>query len=74
LSSGRRKEEAAKMPLGEKAGFEKSQSRYCGVETEFNDDFPQLLNFNLSTGSFDFVVAPLVRPFPFFLFYFFNII
>lgn len=62
MSSGRRKEEAAKMPLGEKAGFEKSQSRYCGVETEFNDDFPQLLNFNLSTGSFDFVVAPLMNP------------
>uniref|UniRef100_A0A6M2EL43 Protein arginine N-methyltransferase n=1 Tax=Populus davidiana TaxID=266767 RepID=A0A6M2EL43_9ROSI len=50
------------MPLGEKAGFEKSQSRYCGVETEFNDDIPQLLNFNLSTGSFDFVVAPLMNP------------
>ncbi|KAJ6354915.1 hypothetical protein OIU77_005502 [Salix suchowensis] len=50
------------MPLGEKAGFEKSQSRYCGVEAEFNDDMPQLLNFNLSTGSFDFVVAPLMNP------------
>jgi len=51
------------MSLGEKAGFEKSQSRYRGVETEFNDNIPQLLNFNLSTGAFDFVVAPLVRPF-----------
>ncbi|CAK7354396.1 unnamed protein product [Dovyalis caffra] len=50
------------MPLGTKAGFEKSQSRYCGVETEFNDDMPQLLNFNLSTGAFDFVVAPLMNP------------
>ncbi|KAL9363678.1 hypothetical protein Peur_046463 [Populus x canadensis] len=50
------------MPLGEKAGFEKSQSRYCGVETEFNDNVPQLLNFNLSTGAFDFVVAPLMNP------------
>ncbi|KAL9400588.1 hypothetical protein Peur_009549 [Populus x canadensis] len=50
------------MPLGEKAGFEKSQSRYCGVETEFNDNVPQLLNFNLSTGAFDFIVAPLINP------------
>ncbi|KAG6773011.1 hypothetical protein POTOM_024444 [Populus tomentosa] len=49
------------MPLGERAGFEKSQSRYRGVETEFNDNVPQLLNFNLSTGAFDFVVATLVR-------------
>ncbi|KAG6783509.1 hypothetical protein POTOM_012958 [Populus tomentosa] len=50
------------MPLGERAGFEKSQSRYRGVETAFNDNMPQLLNFNLSTGAFDFVVAPLMNP------------
>ncbi|KAI5586964.1 hypothetical protein BDE02_06G246900 [Populus trichocarpa] len=50
------------MPLGEKAGFEKSQSRYCGVETEFNDNVPQLLNFNLFTSAFDFVVASLMNP------------
>ncbi|WCJ30569.1 Protein arginine N-methyltransferase 5 [Euphorbia peplus] len=50
------------MPLGEKGGWEKSESRYCGVETEFNDDMPQLLSFNLSNGGFDFVVAPLMNP------------
>lgn len=49
-----------KMPLGERAG-DKSESRYCGVETEFNDDMPQVLAFNLTSGGFDFVVAPLVR-------------
>ena len=52
--------EAAKMPLGERSG-DKSESRYCGVETDFNDDMPHVLHFNLYTGSFDFVVAPLVR-------------
>lgn len=48
------------MPLGERAG-DKSESRYCGVETEFNDDMPQLLAYNISSGGFDFVVATLVR-------------
>lgn len=52
------------MPLGDKVGWEKSESRYCGVETEFNDDMPQFLSFNLSNGGFDFVVAPLVRLLP----------
>ena len=47
------------MPLGERTGDEKSESRYCGVETEFSDDVPQLLSSNLH-GDFDFVVAPLV--------------
>ncbi|CAN6540197.1 unnamed protein product [Malus baccata var. baccata] len=47
------------MPLGQRAG-DKSESRYCGVETEFNDDMPHVLAFNLSHGSFDFVLAPLV--------------
>ena len=47
------------MPLGDRAG-DKSESRYCGVETEFDDDVPQLLISNLSSGGFDFVVAPLV--------------
>jgi len=47
------------MPLGEKQG-DKSESRYCGVETEFSNDMPQLLHFNIN-GGFDFVVAPLVR-------------
>ncbi|XP_050218406.1 protein arginine N-methyltransferase 1.5 isoform X2 [Mercurialis annua] len=52
------------MPLGEKAGWQKSESRYCGVETDFDDNMPQLLFFNLSadTGGFDFVVAPLMNP------------
>ena len=48
------------MPLGEKLGWEKSESRYCGVETDFSDEMPGVLTFNLSTGLFDFVVAPLV--------------
>lgn len=47
-----------KMPLGQRAG-DKSESRYCGIETEFNDDMPQVLHQNIS-GGFDFVVAPLV--------------
>ncbi|XVF10521.1 hypothetical protein REPUB_Repub07fG0190200 [Reevesia pubescens] len=50
------------MPLGERGGWDKSESRYCGVETEFQDDVPRLLSFNLSSGSFDFVVAPLMDP------------
>lgn len=47
------------MPLGERPG-DKSESRYCGVETEFDDDIPNLLTSNLSRGAFDFVVASLV--------------
>ncbi|KAJ4829898.1 Protein arginine N-methyltransferase 1.5 [Turnera subulata] len=50
------------MPLGEKQGWEKSDSRYCGVETEFDDDMPGVLTSNLSPGFFDFVVAPLMNP------------
>lgn len=46
------------MPLGQRAG-DKSDSRYCGIETEFSDDMPQVLAHNKS-GGFDFVVAPLV--------------
>ncbi|KAM1177603.1 hypothetical protein ACFX13_017333 [Malus domestica] len=49
------------MPLGQRAG-DKSESRYCGVETEFNDDMPHVLAFNLSHGSFDFILAPLMDP------------
>ncbi|XP_068639169.1 protein arginine N-methyltransferase 5-like [Aristolochia californica] len=48
------------MPLGQRSG-DKSDSRYCGVETDFDDDMPQALAFNLS-GGFDLVVAPLVDP------------
>ncbi|GMQ02526.1 hypothetical protein CsSME_00048712 [Camellia sinensis var. sinensis] len=48
------------MPLGEVVR-DKSDSRYCGVETEFNDDMPQLLAFNIN-GGFDFVVSPLMDP------------
>lgn len=51
------------MALGERGGWDKSESRYCGVETDFNDDMPHLLSFNLSSGGFDFVVASLVRSF-----------
>ncbi|XP_027356887.1 protein arginine N-methyltransferase 1.5-like [Abrus precatorius] len=49
------------MPLGERA-WDKSESRYCGIETEFNDDMPRVLSFNLSSGGFDFVIAPLMDP------------
>ncbi|KAL9268202.1 arginine N-methyltransferase 1.5-like protein, partial [Drosera capensis] len=48
------------MPLGERAG-DKSESRYCGGETKFSDDVPQLLEFNIN-GGFDFVVVPLMDP------------
>ncbi|CAI0395175.1 unnamed protein product [Linum tenue] len=50
------------MPLGDKPGWEKSESRYCGVEAEFDDDIANLLSFNLNLGAFDFVVAPLMNP------------
>ncbi|XP_019417703.1 PREDICTED: protein arginine N-methyltransferase 1.5-like isoform X2 [Lupinus angustifolius] len=49
------------MPLGERGG-DKTESRYCGVETEFNDDMPHVLAFNLSSAGFDFVIAPLMDP------------
>ncbi|XP_057434586.1 protein arginine N-methyltransferase 1.5 [Lotus japonicus] len=49
------------MPLGDRTG-DKSESRYCGVETEFNDDMPQVLAFNLTSGGFDFIVSPLMDP------------
>lgn len=48
------------MPLGQRVG-DKSDSRYCGVETEFDYDMPRVLTSNLS-GGFDFVMAPLVDP------------
>ncbi|POO03787.1 Protein arginine N-methyltransferase PRMT [Trema orientale] len=49
------------MPLGERAG-DKSESRYCGVETEFSDDMPQLLTNHIYSAGFDFVVAQLMDP------------
>ncbi|XP_022552222.1 protein arginine N-methyltransferase 1.5-like [Brassica napus] len=49
------------MPLGERGGWEISESRYCGVETDFSDDVPSLLSLHISTGGFDYVLAPLVR-------------
>ncbi|RDX67237.1 Protein arginine N-methyltransferase 1.5, partial [Mucuna pruriens] len=49
------------MPLGERSG-DKSESRYCGLETEFSDDMPRVLDFNLYSGGFDFVLAPLIDP------------
>lgn len=48
------------MPLGEKAGWETSNSKFCGVETDFSDDVPSLLSSNIDNGGFDFVLAPLV--------------
>ncbi|KAJ0080868.1 hypothetical protein Patl1_12300 [Pistacia atlantica] len=53
------------MPLGERGGWDKSESRYCGVETDFDDDMPHLLSYNLSTGGFNFVVATLFSVFLF---------
>ncbi|XP_021898096.1 protein arginine N-methyltransferase 1.5-like [Carica papaya] len=50
------------MPLGERGGWDKSESKYCGVETDFDDDVPAVLSFNLSAGGFDFVLAPLMDP------------
>lgn len=49
------------MPLGERQGDEKNDAKYCGVETDFSDDMPQLLSLNIH-GGFDFVVAPLMDP------------
>lgn len=51
------------MPLGqtEEDSRQKNDSRYCGVETEFDNDIPRTLSFSLSTG-FDFIVASLVDP------------
>ncbi|CAA3000194.1 arginine N-methyltransferase [Olea europaea subsp. europaea] len=44
----------------ERAG-DKCESRYRGVETEFNDDTPHLFSFNIR-GGFDFLVSPLIDP------------
>ncbi|KAL1569291.1 Protein arginine N-methyltransferase 5, variant 2 [Salvia divinorum] len=49
------------MPLGERYGGDKSESRYCGIETEFDDDMPNLLSYNVH-GGFDFVLATLMDP------------
>ncbi|KAL6544219.1 Protein arginine N-methyltransferase 5 [Orobanche gracilis] len=49
------------MPLGERYAGDKSESRYCGVETEFDDDMPNLLSFNIE-GGFDFILATLMDP------------
>ncbi|KAG7567527.1 hypothetical protein ISN45_Aa04g003930 [Arabidopsis thaliana x Arabidopsis arenosa] len=48
------------MPFEEKAGWEDSNSKFCGVETDFSDDVSSLLYFNTDNGRFDFVLAPLV--------------
>ncbi|XP_062117161.1 protein arginine N-methyltransferase 1.5 [Humulus lupulus] len=49
------------MPLGERPG-DKSESRYCGVETNFSHDMPQLLSNHICGAGFDFVVAQLMDP------------
>ncbi|KAF4403504.1 hypothetical protein G4B88_008150 [Cannabis sativa] len=49
------------MPLGERSG-DKSESRYCGVETNFSHDMPQLLSNHICGAGFDFVVAQLMDP------------
>ncbi|OAY67846.1 Protein arginine N-methyltransferase 5 [Ananas comosus] len=48
------------MPLGQRAG-DKSESRYCGVETDFDPDMPQALTRDLAAG-FDFILSPLIDP------------
>lgn len=48
------------MPLGQRTG-DKSESRYCGVESGFEPDMPRLLTRSLSSG-FDFLLAPLIDP------------
>ncbi|CAH2061266.1 unnamed protein product [Thlaspi arvense] len=50
------------MPLGESERWEKTYSKFCGLETDFSDDVPSLLSFNIDNGRFDFVVAPLINP------------
>ncbi|GAV63636.1 PRMT5 domain-containing protein [Cephalotus follicularis] len=50
------------MVLGERGGWDKNESRYCGVETEYGADMPNLLSFNISSASFDFILAPLMDP------------
>lgn len=62
IEEERKKDHQRKMALGERGGWDKSESRYCGVETDFDDDMPQLLSLNLSSGGFDFVVATLMDP------------
>ncbi|KAH6788310.1 SHK1 binding protein 1 [Perilla frutescens var. frutescens] len=49
------------MPLGERHGGDKSESRYCGIETDFDDDMPNLLSYNVH-GGFDFILATLMDP------------
>lgn len=47
------------MPLGDARGSKSSSARFCGVETVFEDDVPNLFSVNLH-GGFDFLVVPLV--------------
>ncbi|EFH56835.1 hypothetical protein ARALYDRAFT_343998 [Arabidopsis lyrata subsp. lyrata] len=49
-----------KMPFEEKAGWEDSDSKFCGVETDFSDDVSSLISFNTDNGRFDFVLVPLL--------------
>ncbi|KZV47655.1 protein arginine N-methyltransferase 1.5 [Dorcoceras hygrometricum] len=49
------------MPLGDARGSKSDPSRFCGVETAFDDDVPNLFSFNLH-GGFDFMVLPLMDP------------
>lgn len=46
------------MPLGQRAG-DSGESRYAGVEVEFDEDIQKTLSESLA-GGFDFVVATLV--------------
>ncbi|GAU15168.1 hypothetical protein TSUD_09060, partial [Trifolium subterraneum] len=50
------------MPLGQREG-DATCSRFCGVETHFNNSMKHILDTNLYIGGgFDFVVVPLISP------------
>ncbi|XP_073305444.1 protein arginine N-methyltransferase 1.5-like isoform X2 [Primulina huaijiensis] len=46
------------MPLGDARGSKGDSARFCGVETVFDDNVPNIFSFNLN-GGFDFLVVPL---------------
>jgi hypothetical protein len=60
------------MPLGQREGVA-TCSRFCGVETHFNNSMKHILDTNVHIGGgFDYVVVPLVRFLFFILSHFFS--
>ncbi|WJX16365.1 Protein arginine N-methyltransferase 5 [Trifolium repens] len=50
------------MPLGQREGVA-TCSRFCGVETHFNNSMKHILDTNIHIGGgFDYVVVPLISP------------